>query len=46
MIFLGTTLFKKNIHPQSVIKIGSPIKEVYQKNKINITKSNILKNLK
>tara|TARA_A100001015_G_C15033978_1_gene734884 strand:- start:2012 stop:3127 length:1116 start_codon:yes stop_codon:yes gene_type:complete len=39
-------LIQENFPPQNIIKVGSPIKEIFEKNKIKINKSNILKKLK
>jgi len=36
-------LLKENFNPQRIIKVGSPMKEIYGKNYLNIIKSKILK---
>lgn len=38
-------LLREGIAPETVIKVGSSMKEVLEKNKVNIEKSSVLKNL-
>ena len=38
-------LIGENIPPQNIIKVGSPIMEIYKRNRLKINKSNILKKL-
>ena len=39
-------LIRENFHPASIIKVGSPMMEIFKKSKYKIKQSNILKKLK